>query len=69
MTRSPLQSFAPHAIVRMIAVGGWQYLLGPSAVGAGYLVTSSLIGIDAPDLLVRASVLYCLFVLFTFTGG
>jgi hypothetical protein len=69
ITRSPVQAFAPDAIMRMIAVCEWTYLLVPAAVVLAYLVTSLLTSVGAPDLLILASRFYSLFLLFTFTGG
>jgi len=69
MTRSPVQAVNPHAIMRMIAVCEWHYLLVPAAVALAWLVTSLLTSVGAPDVLILASRFYCLFLLFTFTGG
>jgi len=69
MTRSPVQAVNPHAIMRMIAVCEWHYLLVPAAVVLAWLVTSLLTSVGAPDVLILASRFYCLFLLFTFTGG
>jgi MFS family permease len=69
ITRSPEQAFTPRAILRMIAVCEWHYLLVPATVVLAFLVTSLLTSVGAPDLLVLASRFYCLFLLFTFTGG
>jgi hypothetical protein len=69
MTRSPVQAVNPHAIMRMVAVCEWHYLLVPAAVVLAWLVTSLLTSVGAPDVLILASRFYCLFLLFTFTGG
>jgi hypothetical protein len=69
ITRSPEQAATPRAIMRMIAVCEWHYLLVPATVVLAFLVTSLLSSVGAPDLLVLASRFYCLFLLFTFTGG
>jgi hypothetical protein len=69
ITRSPAQALAPNAIMRMIAVCEWHYLLVLAAVVLAWLVASLLASLGAPDLLVLASRFYCLFLLFTFTGG
>jgi len=69
VTRSPVQAVTPHAIMRMIAVCEWHYLLVPAAVLLAWLVTSLLNSAGVPDLLILAGRFYCLFLLFTFTGG
>jgi hypothetical protein len=69
ITRSPVQAVTPRAIAQMIAACEWHYLLVPAAIVPVYLVTSLLTSVGAPDLLILASRFYCLFLLFTFTGG
>lgn len=69
ITRSPGQAMSARAIVRMIAACEWHYLLVPAALVPGYLVMSLLSSVNAPTLPVLAAGFYCLFLLFTFTGG
>lgn len=69
ITRSPGQAISPGPIMQMIAACKWHYLLVPAAIVPGYLVTSLLISVSAPDLLILATRFYSLFLLFTFTGG
>jgi hypothetical protein len=69
ITRSPGQAISPRPVMQMIAVCRWHYLLVPAAIVPGYLVTSLLISVNAPDLLILATRFYSLFLVFTFTGG
>jgi hypothetical protein len=69
VTKSPLQALNPGAIARLIAACGWHYLQAPVAVALAYLIASTLAAVGAPDLLVLMARFYCLFLLFTFTGG
>lgn len=69
ITKSPLQALNPGAVARMIAACGWHYLLAPVAVVLAYLVASILAYAGAPEFVILVARLYCLFLLFTFTGG
>src|SRR5690606_32147729 len=62
-------SLNPRTVARMIAVGGWQYWLVPAAVGLALVIAGQLASAGAPGLLVTVSRFYCLFLLFTLTGG
>lgn len=69
ITRSPIQSLNPQTVGRMIAVSGWHYWLVPPTVALAGLLVSLLASAGAPELVVMASRFYCLFLLFTLTGG
>jgi hypothetical protein len=69
ITRSPFASLHPRTVARMIAVSGWQYWLVPVAVGIMLVIAGQLATSGAPGWLVTISRFYCLFLLFTLTGG
>ena len=69
ITYSPVESFNPATLARMIRACGWRYGLAPFTVLMVLLVTSALASLGAPDLVNLALGYYALFLLFTFTGA
>jgi hypothetical protein len=69
ITYSPVESFNPAALARMIRACGWRYVLAPLTVVVVLLVTSALASLGAPDVVNLALRCYALFLLFTFTGA
>jgi hypothetical protein len=69
ITYSPIESFNPATLARMIRACGWRYVLAPATALAALLVTAALVSRGAPGLLNLAAGCYALFLLFTFTGG
>ncbi len=68
VTRSPVESLDPVALLRVIRACGRDYLLVPMAIIATSLLISYLVYLDAPTMLTRAATMYASFLMFTLTG-
>jgi len=68
VTRSPVESLNPLALMRVVHNCGRDYLLVPLAMIAISFLISYLAYLDAPNLLIKAAAMYASFLMFTLTG-
>ena len=68
LTRSPVESLKPAALIRVVKACGRDYMLIPLVTVTTALFISYLVYLDAPYVLTKAAVLYATFLLFTLTG-
>ena len=69
LTRSPLESLDPRAIVRMVAACGPAYALAPLTLVLGSVPVALAGGIGAPPVVPIALAYYTIFLLFSLTGA
>lgn len=69
VSRSPLESLRPAAIVALLRRLGWAYLTAPAFLAAAAALTLGLGLLSPGDLIRELIVLYLLFAAFAVTGG
>jgi hypothetical protein len=68
-TRSPVESLNPVALVVLLRNCGRDYLLIPLVIVAIFFAIWNLVIVGAPYLLIKASMMYASFLMFTLTGS
>ncbi|MFQ6005390.1 MAG: hypothetical protein ACE5OQ_07785 [Woeseia sp.] len=68
LTRSPLESLNPAALIRVAKACGPDYVLIPASLIAAAVLIWFLVFLAAPYLLIKGAVIYASFLMFTMTG-
>ncbi|MFQ5546740.1 MAG: hypothetical protein ACE5FV_00500 [Woeseia sp.] len=69
LTRSPLESLNPAALIRVVRACGRDYLLVPVSLVAASLLIWCLALLNAPYLLIKGAVIYATFLMSAITGS
>ena len=69
LTRSPVESLDPRAIVRLMVACGPGYILAPASLLLSGTIIGLLEAIGAPAIVVVAAAYYAIFLVFTLTGS
>lgn len=69
LTRSPIESLDPAALIRVVKACGRDYVLIPLIIVITIFFISSLVYLGAPYILTKAVAMYATILMFTLTGG
>ena len=68
LTRSPVESLNPAALIRVVKACGRDYVLIPLVIVTTAFFISYLVYVDAPYVLAKAAAMYATILMFTLTG-